>query len=222
MTRTRQDLEALIQGLGTADFGRMYSRWELPAVVAFCGLIYGAFMGSFSAYSFERSPLILYVAIKVPLLIFATSLICLPGFFTLNAVLGLQADFAHALRAIAAAQAALTLALASLGPITSVFYLSGITHDGALMLNALIFLVATLAGQSVMRRRYADLIAHPERGPRHRLMLWVWTLLYAFVGMQMGWMLRPFVGSHDLPVAFFRAEPFSNAYVAILHLFFGS
>jgi hypothetical protein len=83
------------------------------------GLAYGAFMGSFSAYAWERLPLVLYVALKVPLLLLA------------------------------------------------------------------------------------------------------WTLLYAFVGMQMGWMLRPFVGSHDLPVTFFRDEPFSNAYIAILQLFFG-
>ena len=213
-------LPALLHELGTVGVGRDRSRWELPLVVALAGVTYGAFMGSFTVYSFERSLALLYVALKVPLLIFATSLICLPGFFTLNAVLGLQGDFARALRAIAAAQAALTLALASLGPLTSVFYLSGITHDGALMLNALMFLLATLAGQSVMRRSYAGLIAHPERGPRHRLMLWVWTLLYAFVGMQMGWMLRPFVGSHELPVTFFRAEPFSNAYVAIIALFF--
>jgi hypothetical protein len=218
MLRTLHGLEALVHGLGTPK--REHSRWELPAVVAFAGLAYGAFMGSFSAFTWERSPLVLYVAIKVPLLIFATSLICLPGFFTLNAVLGLQADFADALRAILAAQAALTLALASLGPITSVFYLSGITHDAALLLNALVFLLATLAGQSVMRRHYAELIAHPERGSRHRVMLWAWTMLYAFVGTQVGWMLRPFVGRHDLPVSFFRDEPFSNAYVAILNLIF--
>jgi hypothetical protein len=222
MSSAVQGFEELIHGLGTPQLGRVYTRWQLPAVVAFAGLTYGAFMGSFSAYTFERSALIFYVALKVPLLIFSTSLICLPGFFMLNAALGLQADFAHALKAIATAQAALTLALASLGPITSVFYLSGITHDAALMLNSGLFLVATLAGQSVMRRHYTDLIAHAQRGPRHKAMLWAWTLLYAFVGMQMGWMLRPFVGSHDLPVSFFRAEPFSNAYIAILELFFGS
>ena len=38
---------------------------------------------------------------------------------------------------IAAAQAALTLALASLSPITALSYVSGITHEAALMLNSL-------------------------------------------------------------------------------------
>jgi hypothetical protein len=186
------------------------------AIVVGAGLWYGAFMGSFSADSPARALLILYIALKLPLLILATSALCLPGFFVFNSVLGLQSDFGQAMRAIAAAQAALTLALASLAPMTALFYLSGISHDRALLLNALLFLVSTLAGQAVMRRRYAPLVAHPERGVRHRGMLWLWTVLYAFVGTQMGWMLRPFIGGHEQPVAFFRQEPFSNAYLVLL------
>jgi hypothetical protein len=215
-----QRLDAVLHELGAAGPVASPAR-DLSGyfVVVAAGLWYGAFMGSFSADSLARSLLILFIALKVPLLILATSALCLPGFFVFNSVLGLQEDFAQAMRAIAAAQAALTLALASLAPITALFYLSGISHDRALLLNALLFSISTLAGQVVMRRRYAQLIQHPERGPRHRLMLWLWTLLYAFVGMQMGWMLRPFVGGHDQPVAFFRQEPFSNAYVVLLQLF---
>jgi hypothetical protein len=193
--------------------------WQIPMVIVSAGWAFGACMGSFSADSWERLLSIPYVAMKLPLLIFTTSLVCLPGFIVLNTVLGLQADFAVALRAIAVAQAALALVLASLGPLTCMFYLSGISHDGALQLNAFFFLVATLAGQLVMRRGYGRLTRHPERGARHRVMLWAWTVLYAFVGMQMGWMLRPFVGDPALPVRFLRAAPFTNAYVAVLQLF---
>ena len=52
-------------------------------------------------------------------------------------------------------------------------------------------------------------------------MLWLWMLLYAFVGIQMGWMLRPFIGSPALAVTFFRPEPFSNAYEFVLRLIVG-
>lgn len=37
----------------------------------------------------------------------------------------------------------------------------------------------------------------------------------------MGWILRPFVGSPDIPVSFFRAEAFSNAYVVVARLILG-
>lgn len=32
----------------------------------------------------------------------------------------------------------------------------------------------------------------------------VWVIIYALVGAQMGWLLRPFIGSPDLPFAWFR------------------
>ena len=52
-------------------------------------------------------------------------------------------------------------------------------------------------------------------------MLWGWLIAYTFVGIQMGWMLRPFVGTPGIPVTFFRQEPFTNAYVVIAKLVFG-
>jgi len=193
----------------------------LPLMVAATGPIYGAFMGSYSVATIVRWLLIVYAAVKVPILIFVTTAVCVPGFFVLNTVLGLRNDFGRAMRAIFAGQAGLTVALASLGPITMVAYQSGLTHRGALLFNAGMFTVATAMAQVIMFRRYRELTADPMTGSRHRAMLWMWVVLYVFVGMQMGWMLRPFVGSPGLPVAFFRDEPFSNAYVVVLRLVFG-
>ena len=34
----------------------------------------------------------------------------------------------------------------------------------------------------------------------------IWVLLYSLVGAQMGWLLRPFIGSPDLPFTWFRAR----------------
>jgi hypothetical protein len=42
--------------------------------------------------------------------------------------------------------------------------------------------------------------------------------LYLFVAIQMGWVLRPFVGDPDQPTRFFRAGAWSNAYVEIATL----
>jgi hypothetical protein len=213
--------DALIKGLGrpaAATLGGESLRRLLLLIVC-AGAIYGAFMGSFALVRPERLEMVLYAAVKMPILILGTTLVCLPGFFVLNTVLGLRADFALAVRAILAGQAAVTAALASLGPITRVAYLSGIDHRGALLFNAAMFTVATGIAQLVMFRRYRELI---RRNSRHRVMLWAWVVIYAFVGIQMGWMLRPFVGSPHIPVTFFRAEPFSNAYLEVLRLITGS
>lgn len=189
--------------------------WVYPLIVAIAGAAYGAVLGSWGAGGPGRLVLIPYAAIKVPLLVLATTMVCLPGYFVLSTVLGLRADFARALGAIGAGQAGLAISLASLAPITRVVYVSGIGHAQALVLAAGMFVLATLAGTAVMLRRYRPLIA---KSRRHRVMLGFWVVSYVFVGIQMGWMLRPFVGTPGLPVTFVRQEPWTNAYVAVARI----
>ena len=192
--------------------------WLLPVMICCFAPIYGATMGSFELTSSTRLYIVAFSAAKVPLLLLATSGLCLPGFFVLNTLMGLREDFAEALRAILAGQAGLSIALASLAPLTRFWYFSGSSYRAALLFNATMFALATVAGQAVMLRYYRVLIA---RRPQHRIMLAAWLGLYAFVGIQMGWVLRPFIGDPALPAAFFRPEPFSNAYVVIVRLALG-
>jgi hypothetical protein len=193
--------------------------WKhLAATILIAGPFYGALMGSFAFTSAERLLMVAYAAIKMPLLIGVTSLLCLPGFFVLTTILGLRDALTRSLRAILTSQAALVLVLASLGPITRFAYFCNLTHAQAILANAVMFSIATAAAQVVLWRLYRPLIAEDRR---HLAMLWTWVLLYAFVGMQMGWMLRPFVGTPNQPVTFFREEPFSNAYVVIFELIVG-
>ena len=79
----------------------------------------------------------------------------------------------------------------------------------------LMFAAASLSAQVLLRRYFRALIA---RNPRHGWMFWLWIAIYAFVGIQMAWVLRPFIGSPDAPVTFFREGAWSNAYVAVLRI----
>lgn len=187
----------------------------LLLIIAIAGALYGACMGTFAFEFGQRTLMVLYAAIKVPLLISLTTLLCLPGFFVFNTLAGLRDDFNTSLRSILASQGAFTLTLASLGPITMFVYTSGVNHRWALLFNAVCFSIATLFAQLVLIRRYKSLIA---TNARHRAMLVIWVTLYAFVGIQMGWMMRPFVGNPAKEVTFFREEPFSNAYLAVFNL----
>ncbi|TWT74505.1 hypothetical protein Pla123a_33280 [Posidoniimonas polymericola] len=53
-------------------------------------------------------------------------------------------------------------------------------------------------------------------GRHTRLVFRCWIVLFSLVGAQMGWVLRPFIGSPDLPFTFFR-ERQSNFFAAVLH-----
>lgn len=212
--------DLFLRGSGPFRSERAAARpgWWLPAMILSFAPIYGLFMGSFELGSPERILMTVYSGVKVPLLLFATTAVCLPGFFVLNTLLGLRDDFREAMQAILAGQAGLSIALASLGPLTRFWYFSCSSYRAALLFNAAMFTAATVAGQLIMIRHYRELI---RRHRHHRLMLAAWVCLYAFVGIQMAWMLRPFIGDPSMRVSFFRQEPFSNAYVVVARLIFG-
>ena len=69
-------------------------------------------------------------------------------------------------------------------------------------------LVFSLARQIVLWRNYRPLVA---RNPAHRNLLLAWLVLFAFVGIRLGWVLRPFVGSPGAPTQFFRSGAWGNA-----------
>jgi hypothetical protein len=179
------------------------------------GAIYGAVMGTFGGIFGQRLLQVLYSASKVPLLLVVSFILTLPSFFVLNTLAGLRDDFAHVVRAVLATQAAVALVLASLAPYTLLFYASSGSYRDALVFNLGVFAVASVTGQLVLRRLYRPLIL---RDRRHRYMAISWLVLYAFVAVQMAWVLRPFVGSPDAPTRFFRDEPWSNAYEVVLRL----
>ena len=189
-------------------------KWLIGFIFVF-GILYGAVMGSFSSLAPGRGHQLAYSAVKVPLLLFVTFALCLPSFFVINTVLGLRADFRQALRAIVAMQSSVTIVLACLAPVTALFYLSVSNYSAAVLLNGLMFAIASMTSQIVVRRYYAPLI---RRQPRHRVMLLIWFVLYIFVGIQMGWVLRPFIGAPNAPVVFFRQDAWGNAYVVIAEL----
>jgi len=192
--------------------------WLLVLLIA-CGLFYGAVMGTYSGLAPERLHQLLYSGVKVPLLLLATFLLCLPSFFVINTVAGLRDDFREVLRAVVATQSCITVVLAGLAPITAFWYLSCTHYRQAVLFNALMFGIASASAQVVVRRYYGPLI---RRSSRHRQLLWAWFFLYAFVGIQMAWVLRPFIGVPNAPVAFFRSEAWGNAYVVVAKLLAGS
>lgn len=179
------------------------------------GMAYGAVMGTFGGFGGDRVWQIIFSALKVPLLLTVTFAIGLPSFFVLNSLFGLRDDFGEALRALLAAQAGLTVILASLAPYTALWYISFSDYQSAILFNAFLFAVASFSAQWLLRRHYIRLIA---RNRRHRLLLRTWLVVYAFVGIQMGWVLRPFVGAPEMPVQFFREEAWGNAYVVVARM----
>lgn len=190
---------------------------SLICCIGLFGAMYGAVMGTFGSLADQESWLVqvLYSAIKVPLLLLATFLVSLPSFFVFNTLFGLRQHFLQAIRALMAAQAGLAIILAAFAPFTMLFYASSANYPQAVLFNAVMFAAASLTAQWLLRGYYRPLVAISSK---HRRLLWAWIGLYAFVGIQMGWILRPFVGAPSEDVRFFREDAWDNAYVRVVRL----
>jgi hypothetical protein len=55
-------------------------------------------------------------------------------------------------------------------------------------------------------------------GPHVKAVFRCWIVVFALVGSQMGWVLRPFIGEPSMPVRFFRQDTWGNAYVIVLRI----
>jgi hypothetical protein len=214
MNRAIQSVERLLRGaagpeLGSGSMGVVGGL----ALVLSGGAVYGLVMGAFGGFTGDRPLQMIYSGAKVPILLVLTGVLAMPSFFVLNSLLGLRSDFGEVFRALAITQTAVAVILASLAPYTALWYASTLDYHEATLFNAAMFAIASLAAQWVLRRRYVPLIA---RNPRHRVMVRVWLAMYAFVGIQMGWVLRPFIGQPGRPVTFFREDAWGNAYVIII------
>ena len=188
----------------------------LAGYVFLFGATYGCVMGTLGGLSADRWRQIAYAGIKVPILLVATFTVSLPSFYVVNMLFGLQRDFSQALRGLVAAQAGLAIILSSAAPFTALWYATSMNYQHALLFNAVMFAVASVSAQRLLWGYYRPLIA---RNPNHRVLAWMWLVVYALVGIQMGWILRPFVGSPGDEVEFFRSDAFQqNAYEVVARL----
>ena len=188
-------------------------RGAAPLVIAGCGGLYGAVMASHGGVWGDRAWMVLYGAVKVPLLFLATMLLAIPCFYVLNLLSGVGDDFRRVWSRLVDYQLSVALQLAALAPTA---LLINLTSDSrvAQLWSTLLFAGTSYNAYQGLTRAYAPL---EQDRPVHRRLRRAWMGLYAFIGVQMGWDLRPFFGSPTMPVAFFRDE-IGNAYVEIARI----
>ncbi len=216
---------------------------RLALVIVALAASYGLCMGAFAAFRADGPNLIQIVAsmVKVPLLFFLTLIVTLPSLYVFNALVGSRLAAGAFVRLLVAALAVTTAVLASLGPITAFFSVSTTSYPFMLLFNVAIFAVAGILGLSFLLQTLhrLSLSAGPtdepaplaaesefvdqgalepvgERGPSPhvRLVFRIWVVVFALVGAQMGWVLRPFVGDPKTPFAWFRVRE-SNFFQAV-------
>ena len=192
----------------------------VAGIVAGAGL-YGAAMGCW------RGTLqALFVAIKFPLIVLLTTV----GNALLNAVLapllGLNINLRQSLMAILMSYAIAAAILGSFSPLIAflVWNAPAMTPDLRISGGTYSFIqlthVAIIAfAGTVANLRLMQLLSQFSGGPAAaRRVLLAWLAGNLFLGSQLAWILRPFIGSPNLPVEFLRASAFKgNFYETVFH-----
>ncbi len=224
MLTTRPELRVLLSGRA-----EVLQRWFeagqasplalcLGSVVIGSGL-YGAAMGSW------RSPLQgLFVSLKFPLIVLLTTL----GNAVLNSMLapllGLRITFRQSLLAVLMSFGISGAVLGSFSPIAAfiTWNCPPMSEDPGQTINAYSLIMVThvlviaFAG-TAGTLRLAQLLRSlsPSTAVAWRV-LFAWLASNLFLGSQLSWILRPFIGSPALPVEFLRAAAFlGNFYEAV-------
>ncbi len=210
----------------TASIAGWMERWDhrrfatqVMVIVVGAGL-YGAAMG------WWRGPQqALYVAIKFPLIILLT----MGGNALINGMLapllGLNIPFRQSFSAILMSSVVASAIFGAFSPLIAFLVWNappltskaavGITYDFNLLVHVAVIALAGFAGNA---RLFQLLIRLGGSRAVASRVLFAWLAGNLFLGSQLSWILRPFIGSPNLPVEFCRATAFrGNFYEAVFH-----
>jgi hypothetical protein len=202
-----------------ADSGQQSVPMALPAVrcllsavsrfetILVCGSIYGASLGAW-----HDARLAFYSAIKVPLLLLATATLTALFNWIIAALIGLPLKFGETIEMSLLPLAVASIILASCAPVIFFFDLSlPPPMPSARTLHNLLYLTHTalvagagVTGTTFLQRRLLE-VCHGDARLARRVHA-AWVVAFAFVGGEVSWILRPFIGSVYLPVVFLRSD----------------
>jgi hypothetical protein len=220
---------------------------RLSLVITVLAMLYGICMGTYALFKPSGPTALQVVAnmIKVPVLFFLTLLVTLPSLYVFNALVGSRLDLVTVLRLLIASLGVMVAVLASLGPIVAFFSVSTASYPFIILFNVAVYAVSGFLGLAFLLQTLhrlsaldsqpppaAEVAAQPEGEPASALdrlenralnkhvktVFRLWVFVFALVGAQMGWVLRPFIGNPALPFTWFRDRE-SNFFQAVFHTF---
>jgi hypothetical protein len=208
----------------TADWHTPHLLRDVTVVIIGAGC-FGAALGCWRAP--EQA---LFAAIKLPLIMLLTA----AGNGLLNAMLapllGLQIAFRQSFLAILTSFALAAAILGAMSPLAAFVIWNApplqtgandwmhannsATHAGVLLLLVVTIAFAGIAANLRLLQLLRDLAG--QRAAAWRVLL-AWLAGNLFLGSQLSWIMRPFIGNPDLPVQFLRDNAFNgNFYETVL------
>jgi hypothetical protein len=162
--------------------------------------LYGFIIGS--QHSFSQA---LSSCLKLPILFLLTIIICMPTLFIFSSFFGSKRSVLQTLVVLLAGTSIMGIALVAFAPVTGFFIVTTRNYQFFKIFNVFFFSVSGFLGILFFNRFHAQFPdASDQMRSTRKLLLRFWFLLYAFVGTQLAWTLRPFFGAPGLPFEIVR------------------
>ncbi|MCK6439914.1 MAG: hypothetical protein L6Q71_06900 [Planctomycetes bacterium] len=172
---------------------------NLAILALLTAALYGAVIGSFSGPQQA-----LYAALKFPLVMLGSALICLPSFYVFQCLVGARPSLLQACAAVLLMTTASGLILFGCAPIAWFFTISSEADAGRFLvaLHVIVVAAALIFGMNLLSRmrRFFD---WKQANMFSGRVLMLWNVLFVVVVLQMAYFLGPLMVSEDI---FLRGE----------------
>ena len=181
-------------------------------LICMATFLYGLIMGSYNGLLQALSS-----GVKLWLLLFVTLTICFPSFYIVQLVLGSKITIKQLLVILLSGFVMTTTILLAFAPIILFFQLSGDNYQFLQLLHVFVFIFAGFFGMRTVLEALKSAFEGTDVYPKIGLNVFrIWVVIFAFVGIQLAWNLRPFIGHKDMPFQLVRDNTQGNFYSTIL------
>ena len=178
----------------------------MVTLAAFYGATVGLYQGGWQIVS---------AALKIPFVFIVTLLVTLPLFYIVQLLLGSRLGLWQVLALVLSALTLTSIILAAAAPISLFFLLTGGSYYFLHLLHIAVFGFAGFFGMFTLHTGLTVLCESKGVYPRLGIgILRLWVLIFAFVGIQLAWHLRPYVGKRGEDFAV-RKQYEGNFYSAV-------
>ena len=174
--------------------------------------IYGLTMGGYHSLVQAIS-----AGVKVSLLFLLVLLICFPAFFIVQYILGSRLKLYQMMSIVLSGFILMSAIMVSFVPIVVIFLLTGSNYYFLQLLHILIFIFSGLFGMNAVVQALKLSCEKKSIYPQTGVVVFrFWVVILAFVGIQLAWNFRPFLGDRGEPFQLFRAYE-GNFYTAVVY-----
>ena len=181
-------------------------------IIVLFSFCYGIIMGSYNSWMQAVSS-----GAKLMSLLFLTLIICFPSFYIVQLVLGSKVKIKQLAVMMLSGFLMTTTIMLAFAPIVLLFQLSGDNYNFLKFLHVGVFVFSGFFGMravlDALKNSFAEQGVYPQIGLS---IFRVWVIIFAFVGIQLAWNLRPFVGYKSMAFELLRNNTQGNFYSSMI------